>query len=470
MKKLGILVSVLALAAPCFAASPALAQEQGGGGGGAQPGGGGGGGGGGEGGGGGATQGATQGGGTTVTTVPTFPGAVAPPPPGVPVGGGNNVYSSSQPITGNQEDHFDLGQSGGGSGATVYGNANGSADFGKGNGSYVLGARPAVVPDDYVVKRGDTLWGICDTFFQNPYQWPRIWSYNPQIQNPHWIYPGDDVKLRSGAGVHHPAGGVQHPAQNGGSLIERRRQVMPQTVFLRDTGFVSDDEREDWGQINGSAQDKMFLTDTDEAYMRIGPGHDIKLGQQLTVFRPVRKVPGGNLVQIQGTVRVDRWDPSTRIARAQVVESLDVIERGARVGPVGRKFEVVPPVRNQKDVNAQVLASVYPHNFYGQNQVVFIDKGDLDGLKVGNRLFVIRRGDAWHKSLASDVAGLRIALESPSPAETERPPVVGDANAPLEVIGELRVLTTRKHTAAALVTQSTKEIELGDSAVARKGY
>ena len=127
-------------------------------------------------------------------------------------------------------------------------------------------------------------------------------------------------------------------------------------------------------------------------------------------------------------------------------------------------------MRNEKDVNAQVLASVYPHNFYGQNQIVFIDKGAEDGLKIGNRLFVIRRGDAWRKSLASDVAGLRIALESDSPADIESPPTIGDSKAPMEVIGELRILTTRRHTSAALVTQSTKEIELADSAVARKGY
>jgi hypothetical protein len=428
----------------------ALAQDQGTGGGGAQPGGGGG------------TVVTTP---TVITQAPTYPGAVAPPPPGTPIGGGNTM-------SGNK---FEL-ETGGGSAGTIFGNPHGAGDFGaSGRSSYTMGGGgpsfSGVVPDAYTVKRGDTLWGICDTFFQNPYQWPRIWSYNPQIQNPHWIYPGDEVKLHQGGTSPQSQNGGAIPVQNpNGNLVDRRRQVVPQTVFLRDTGFISDDDKEDWGEINGSAEDKMFLTDTDEAYMRLGPNHDVKIGQELTVFRPVRKVPGGNLVQLQGTVRVDRWDPSTRIARGQVTESLDVIERGARIGPVGRKFQVVPPVRNEKDVNAQVLASVYPHNFYGQNQVVFIDKGDEDGLKVGNRLFVIRRGDAWRKSLASDVAGLRIALESDSPADTESPPSINESKAPMEVIGELRILTTRKHTAAALVTQSTREIELGDSSVARKGY
>jgi len=411
-------------------------------------------------------QGQSQG---SSNRVPTFPGAVAPPPPGVPLGGGNNTSSSSQTFTGGAEDHFDSDPSkGAGGGATLYGNAHGSGDFGHGlGGSYTMGQGPTgVLPDSYTVRRGDTLWGICDTFFRNPYQWPRIWSYNPQIQNPHWIYPGDEVKLHTGGTTPQ----AQHAQQQSGSITDRRRQVVPQTVFLRDTGFISDDDKEDWGEINGSAEDKMFLTQTDQAYLRLGNGHDVKLGQELTVFRPVRKVPGGNLIQIQGTLRVNRWDPKTRVARGELTESIDVVERGAHVGPVGRKFEVVPPIRNEKDVNANVLASVYPHNFYGQNQVVFIDKGDEDGLKVGNRLFVVRRGDAWRKSLASDVAGLRIALESDSPADIEQPPTIRDSRAPMEVIGELRVLSVRKHSASCLLTSSTKEVELGDSAVARKGY
>jgi nucleoid-associated protein YgaU len=47
------------------------------------------------------------------------------------------------------------------------------------------------------VKKGDTLWDICDGYFGNPWQWPRVWSYNPDILNPHWIFPGDVVRLRA---------------------------------------------------------------------------------------------------------------------------------------------------------------------------------------------------------------------------------------------------------------------------------
>lgn len=409
-------------------------------------------------GGGGGAGGGDRGGGSGTSTQYTYPGAVAPPLPGQPIGGGNTAESN----------HFTIG-TGGGSAGTVF-NPNGSAILG--GDSVRMGE--TLITDPYVVRKGDTLWGICDSYYHNPYQWPRVWSYNPQLQNPHWIYPGDLIHLSVPGGPASNGGAqasVTPSGSDGGSFVDRRRQVVPDTIFLRDMGFIDDANKDDWGEVSGAPVDKIFLTDTDEVYVRIGPGHDVKIGQELTIFRPIKSAGDGKLVQIQGTVRIDQWDPKTRIARAMITETLDTVERGARVGPVGRQFNKVPPVRNAADVVANVLASIYPHNFFGQNQVVFIDKGDQDGLKPGNRLFVIRRGDAWKKSLASDVAGNRIALESDSPAAIERvpgPPV--DSKLPEEVLAELRVLTTREHTAACLVTQSRREIELGDDAVARKGY
>src|SRR5882762_8961980 len=54
-------------------------------------------------------------------------------------------------------------------------------------------------PKHYTVKRGDTLWGIASMYLRDPWLWPEVWIINPQIPNPHLIYPGDTLALAFGA-------------------------------------------------------------------------------------------------------------------------------------------------------------------------------------------------------------------------------------------------------------------------------
>ena len=51
------------------------------------------------------------------------------------------------------------------------------------------------VPETYIVKKGDTLWGISGMYLKQPWLWPELWEVNPQIDNPHLIFPGDELYL-----------------------------------------------------------------------------------------------------------------------------------------------------------------------------------------------------------------------------------------------------------------------------------
>jgi hypothetical protein len=394
-----------------------------------------------------------------------------PQSPNGTIGGGNATESSAHPVTGDEEDSFDLGP-GGGDGSALHGGTDGPI-FLQGSRRHGIASATGEVPPSHVVRRGDTLWGLCDEYFGNPYQWPRVWSYNPQVKNPNWIYPGDEIRLKppTESAAAQPA--TSSSQANGLRLVERHRNVPNGTVFLRDQGWIHDESDDVWGEITGAPTDKMFLSDPDEVYLTIRRGHDLRLGQQLTIFRTRTTQAAGAIVQVLGTVRVDDWNDRERTARAKVIEALDVIERGARVGPVARTFAIVEPKRNDIDLQGHVLASLHPNEFFGQNQVVFIDKGQSAGLKAGNRLFVMRRGDAWRQTLLTADMSFRVSAddERPMPPMEKTPGSEhDDRKYPEEFIAELRVVDLKKDSSACLVTQAKSEIELGDVVVARKGY
>ena len=320
--------------------------------------------------------------------------------------------------------------------------ASASARGGK-DAQYVL--EGAGVPNAHTVRRGDTLWALSGQYYKNTYQWPKLWAQNPQIQNPHWIYPGDRLRLREESGASGPL---------------RPRSVPEKTVFLRDYGWVDDPEKDAVGEVVGSHEDQMLLAHVDDVYIELHEDEKVELGQELTIYREVRTIRGreaddvGDLVAVIGTVRVDRYNPKTRMVRGQIIESLDAIERGDYVGAVGRKFHVVPPVKNEKYVEARIFTALYPHQLFGQNQVLFLDRGRKQGVKPGNRFLAVRRGDRWVESL--DGAGPSASIKPMT--EDDRDAIFDDIKTdgpddkyPNETFGEVRVLAVRDNSSIAIV-------------------
>jgi hypothetical protein len=420
-----------------------------------------------------AAAGVPVGGEPSTTTTSTYVPAFVPAP-------GTNLdahlpSSSQSKMDINQPDTFDLGPRSSGPAATLRGNPDA---LGVLSTDTAAGITPG--KNFHIVKKGDTLWGITGEHFEDPRSWPEVWSYNPQLQNPHWIYPGDQLRLGPPVAADATPGATRGGTLGSG-LVGRTMLVPRETVFLRELGYIEDPEKDVWGQVVGAREERQLLSDDTHIYMILRPGVDVQLGQQLTIFQRSRtpaapegaRKPPGDIIAFKGTVKIDGWDPEHRVAKGSVIESLDVIERGASVGPIGRRHYVVPPAASQVDVRARVLTGMYPHVIMGQEQVLFIDRGENDGLQPGNRLFVVRQGDAWRKTLltTTTMASTRILMDVPESTEYEATPLEGDDEIfPEEVVAELRVIRAHKYSSLALVIVSNEEVEPGDQAVARKGF
>lgn len=319
---------------------------------------------------------------------------------------------------------------------------------------------PRQIPPSYSVRRGDTLWDITGHFYGDPYDWPRVWSYNPEITNPHWIYPDQEVRLL-------PAGSpVTVTAPRRGSRIVVRRGVDTGTVFLREQGWLDEEALQTSGEIVGSPDDHMMLSPYDQAYIRFDrlPEGQSEPRGEYTIFREIeagQRTAGeeGTLVRILGAVRIDSWDPERRTARATIVEALDPIERGYQVAAVPRRFEVVPPVRSEIDLDTRIVATLTPTQLVGDQQIVFVPVGEENEVRMGHRFFVVRAGDEWREDLAP---AQRQAATVEPPEEPEQYPD--------EVIAEARVVALRPHSAGLLVTRATRPVRVGDRAQIRRGY
>lgn len=344
--------------------------------------------------------------------------------------------------------------------------------------------------DVHVVQPGDTLWDLSERYFGDPYHWPELWSFNPEITNPHWIYPLDQIRLTLGTLETDQAEQVvqqEQQQQAGGTsagqpqLVEPKQGLLtelaprvtvspkllkPDTIFLRDEAYLDDDAIKAAGQVVGGNEEQMFLSDSDEAYLKFKSGQDVRTGQQFTVYREIEHVERypeekGKLVRILGTVVVRSYDREHGIARGLVTETIEPIERGLPVALLERRFDLVAPKRNDVNVVAHILASAQSRRMLSFGNVVFLDVGEGHGIQPGNRFFAVRRGDNWLDVLQ------RPAKEMGNVADV---PAYHRDEFPKEVVAELRVVKVRKNVTIALVTRSDTDLAQGETVEMRQGF
>ncbi len=177
-------------------------------------------------------------------------------------------------------------------------------------------------PDTYVVKKGDTLWDISGRFLKSPWYWPEIWQANPQIDNPHLIYPGDVISLVyidgqprlmvNGAPPGEPApdlGPKMREADDGEAIPPLPLSSI--RSFLSRPRVLSQEDYESAPYIVANEEARILTTDQQLIYgRRFNDG--LEVGQQYVIARPTlvyRSVPDGWLWQKdKRRSKTDAWE------------------------------------------------------------------------------------------------------------------------------------------------------------------
>jgi hypothetical protein len=335
-------------------------------------------------------------------------------------------------------------------------------------------AARAEVPDTYTVKPGDTLWDLSGRYLNNPWYWPKVWSYNPEITNPHWIDPGTVIKFSpTEAGptqvevAEAPEEAPQAPREmedlSRGTLSKEGLDddavavagpykigyVAPSATTIRRDSFITKRELEESGVIHASFEEKLMLSHLDRAYAKFKGKAGVKVGDNYLIYKTERTIRHprtgafiGYKTAILGTARIT--GVSEGVAKLEITSAIDVIERGDYLGPWNEKLIRQVPMRaNSRSLVGEIIApEVHSLTQMGEHHTVFIDKGKADGVQEGNTFAVVRRGDP----------STQPALEKPR----------YDPKLPKEDIGRLLVIDAKENASLVLVLNSLRELHVGD--------
>ena len=288
-------------------------------------------------------------------------------------------------------------------------------------------------PSQYTVVKGDTLWDIAGHFLRHPWQWPDIWDSNQQIENPHLIYPGDEIFLSYKDG--RPLLGLHR-----GRLVKLsptvrehgRAQAIPPIPldaihqFLSRPRVVSEADIEESAYVVGS-QDEHLATGTGyKIYIRGIPDNSIN---RFSVFRPggeyrdpdTNRSLGYEALHIADAVINKFNDPATAV----ITWSNREVVKGDRLLP--QEMEEYPefvPHAPENTVEGRIISVVDGVTQIGQYNVVVLNKGQADGIVPGHVLAIYQAGDVIRDELGTAQAHKR-RLEDFRRAEAENPSSVG---------------------------------------------
>lgn len=333
-------------------------------------------------------------------------------------------------------------------------------------------------PDQYIVQEGDTLWDISARFLVEPWRWPEIWQVNPQIENPHLIYPGDIVSLSYDGDTPvltvQRGEGSDRTVRLSPSIRAEARDRAIHTIpidairsFLTRPLIVGEDEMQDWPYVVSSYEQHLVMSPGIETYVR-----DLDPDQESTSYAIYRRGPayvtrvdgkevvlGYEAIYVGDAEITAFGDPATISLSNTVMEVME----GDRLLPrtedeVYSRF--IPSTPDQA-LEGSIISARNVLTEIGQYQVVVLDRGTAHGVVVGNVLGAYQQGEvvmdpyAGTRKSYDDSALINYLGRSKSRGE----PVV----LPETRSGVVMVFRTFDQVSYALVMEALRPLHIGNT-------
>ena len=308
-------------------------------------------------------------------------------------------------------------------------------------------------PNEYVVQVGDTLWDIAAAFLKDPWFWPEIWYINPEIENPHLIYPGDVLGLVYIAGEQRVTtvdrGPLAQFRMSPAARVTQLTQAVSSIPYETVSAFLTS------GVVleKGQAKRLPYLVDTRGDHLMAAAGNEVyvrglkgaELGSRYNVIHvgdPLIDPDDNRLVGYQGiwvgegTMRRG-GDPAT----VWLTDTTQEVKIGDRLMPesVDIPLNFFPKAPARK-IDGRIISVVNGVSQIGQHMVVVVNRGARDGLAVGDVLTVFQTG----QKVPDRIKG-------------------GSVRLPDEAAGTIMIFKVYRGIGYALVMEATQAIHIHDT-------
>jgi len=331
-------------------------------------------------------------------------------------------------------------------------------------------------PKTYIVKKGDTLWNISGIFLKQPWLWPKLWRFNPEINNPHLIYPGDELRLvfdENGQPMlvkgkpelkWSPSVRKQLKDQNPVSTLPLQ-VVAP---FIRYDHVKTAEELNLLPYIIGSDEGNKSSLDGYKVYVN----SDLVIGQSYGVYHkgseiidPETSESLGFNVKLVGTGKAtQRGDMSQKQPSTVYLEGvIREVRSGAYVVPVNdeQQYPSIFTMRAGSETKGLIVSSVTELREFAKYDVVMINRGNVQNVQAGDVLTVSRKSPAVVETdegpqYTSDTSRWnRMASANNS-----------DYDMPAEPIGQVMIFRVYDNVSMALILSSEKPLRVLDGVTA----